>query len=547
MKPPKFEDYDPFKPEPRRRPFVKFFLGAFVVAAGVSAYGLYRLSLTMPQAPAILPAETPILISLTPGVAALGGLPALKRAYPQVFSWDGFQDFRARCERDLGLNFEQDVAPWLGTEVAVAISKPEELSKERATLLFASHNDGKAREALAKVRLARAAKGEEASPETYEGVAYDRYPGGQALGVVGGFVVWADTEPGFRGIVDRAQHRAPKTLANDPEYRTLLHQLPGNAVGRIFISQAAGKRGLPAHADAYLGFAGGVVLRSDAVVFQTVAHVAPQRLPEPFRDHLEDLRQPVDPKLLDAMPADAISAASFRLPPGTADALKGYLAEELGKLPDARRAQRDAGVDLERDLASWLEGEVALGLVPGKLDRDVPLEGALVMRPKDVAAAQAGLDKLRQAFTRSTAPSLPGGRQLPAPMAFQEQTHGGATWQVLHDALRNRDLGGYAISGDKLYMAYGPATLDQGGKPPQPLTKAPAFKDATAALPHPNGGVAYWDVAGSFTLALPYLGRAADTLEPALRPVQAIAAAGTPGLSDEGYMRSTVVVRVVSD
>jgi hypothetical protein len=139
---------------------------------------------------------------------------------------------------------------------------------------------------------------------------------------------------------------------------------------------------------------------------------------------------------------------------------------------------------------------------------------------------------------------LPGGHTLPAPLAFREEPRGGATWEVLHDALRNRDLGGYGVAGDRLYFAYGPATLEQAGKPPQPLTGAPTFKAAVAPLPRPNGGVAFVDVAGGFTLAMPYLGKAADELEPMLRPVTAIAAAGSPGLSDEGFMRSTVVVRV---
>jgi hypothetical protein len=316
------------------------------------------------------------------------------------------------------------------------------------------------------------------------------------------------------------------------------------------MSERAAKRNLPVPADArnaleaYQGLAGALTLRRDAVVLEGVTHLAPARLPEPLRSHLDALRQPVDPHLLDAIPADAISACSFRLPPGTTDALKGMIADQLRGWPELRRAQQDAGVDLQRDLAGWLEGEVAVGVVPGKLERDTPLELAMVMKPADVKAAEAGLGRLRDAWTHATSPSLPGGHTLPAPLAFREEPRGGATWEVLHDALRNRDLGGYGVAGDRLYFAYGPATLEQAGKPPQPLTGAPTFKAAVAPLPRPNGGVAFVDVAGGFTLAMPYLGKAADELEPMLRPVTAIAAAGSPGLSDEGFMRSTVVVRV---
>ncbi|MDB5100842.1 MAG: hypothetical protein JWM80_5263 [Cyanobacteria bacterium RYN_339] len=547
MQPPKFEDYDPFKPERKRRPLLKAFLAVTLLTAGAAGYGVYRLTRTTPLAPTLLPAETPAFVSFTPGMAALGGLPVLKRAYPQAFSWQGYQDFRTRCERDLGLNFEKDVAPWLGIEMDVAFSQAEAAG---ATLFFASHNDDRARAALAKVRMARQRKGEEASPETYEGVAYDNYPGGQALGVVGGFVVWASSEAAFRGIVDRAQHRNAETLAADPEYKALLGQLPGDAVARFFVSAGGAKGAMPTSKDArraleaYRGLAGALVLQRDQVALETVAHLDPTQLPEPFNSHLADLRQSVDPHLMDALPADAISAMSFRLPPGTPEVVKGLMADTLRGYPSIQQAQQQAGVDLNRDLAAWMEGELAVAIVPGKIDRGTPIELALVMKPKDLQAAETGLGHLREAWTRKMSPTLPGGQVLPSLYAFREQSRGGIPWQVLHDSAQNRDLGGYAVSGDKLFLAYGPTTLEHGGKPGAPLTADPAFKAAIGSLPRPNGGVMFLDVAGSYALAMPYLGDKAGELEAALRPVTAIAAAGTPGISDDGFMRSTLVARV---
>lgn len=582
MQPPKFEDYDPFAPTRKRRPFLKAFLGLVVVAGAGVAGGLWWASRTTPQVPALLPADTPVFLSFTPGVSALGGLPLLRRAYPEVFSWQGFQDMRAKLERDLGVSFERDVMPWLGTELGLAYTGSTHLDKltdkppaDGALVLFlASRDAAKARDCLAKIRKARAARGVAAQPEVRAGLGYDVYNGEVALGQVGSYVVCSLPPAGLENVIDRTVHPPATSLAKHAEYRDLIWKLPGNALGRCYVAGKAmqdlarGFDKLPVlpreagdfreYALAFRGSASALTLRGDGIAVDAVTRFHTDKLPPGMRADLSLTRKPVAPALLDGLPDEALLAWSFRLPPGFREVVREVARRQVVENPALAKAEREGDFSIERDLAGWVDGEVALGVLPGQDEKVLPVELALAMRPTDPAAARTGLERVRKALQKQL--ELPGTsklRELPfggdwlsrranqtAPFELRDETRGGAAWHIFHDNRKDADLGGYGLTGNTLYFALGPAAMAATGEQRGRLTDAARFRDAMRGLPRPNGGVFYLDFEGVWERTRTLRPEAGPQLERAIEPLRWLAAAGTPGIDDQGFMRSTVLLGV---
>ena len=102
-------------------------------------------------------------------------------------------------------------------------------------------------------------------------------------------------------------------------------------------------------------------------------------------------------------------------------------------------------------------------------------------------------------------------------------------------------LGGYGFVGEDLVLAVGARALlaaSTGGQ--TPVGTELRYEQVTNGLPSPNGGLIYVDLARAFALA--DQDQAAPAALERLRPITALAAAGQPGIDNNGLARAQLLL-----
>ena len=117
-----------------------------VVALGVVAYVVFGLSRPGEVSARYLPAYTPIYASLNlrPGVGQLNNA---RKVLPRLESDAGREardEFLEEAEDETGIHFLDDVTPWLGTEIAVAVLDPDLSDPAWVAMLQISDQDAAA-------------------------------------------------------------------------------------------------------------------------------------------------------------------------------------------------------------------------------------------------------------------------------------------------------------------------------------------------------------------------------------------------------------------
>ena len=117
-----------------------------VVALGVVAYVVFGLSRPGEVSARYLPAYTPIYASLNlrPGVGQLNNA---RKVLPRLESEAGREardELLEEAEDETGIHFLDDVTPWLGTEIAVAVLDPDLSDPEWVAMLQISDQDAAA-------------------------------------------------------------------------------------------------------------------------------------------------------------------------------------------------------------------------------------------------------------------------------------------------------------------------------------------------------------------------------------------------------------------
>jgi hypothetical protein len=163
-------------PAPRERGIVYAIAGAIgvtliAIIIGGALFTWLILANRGPSAPQLIPADTQLYAALPPNVGGVIDVNQLQSALRQGFGVSEPAALAAPLERLIGATILDDVAPWLGSELAVAvrgadaaalqIAEPGEALLRDGELLFifGSKNDPQAEVFLAKHREAREARG----------------------------------------------------------------------------------------------------------------------------------------------------------------------------------------------------------------------------------------------------------------------------------------------------------------------------------------------------------------------------------------------------
>jgi hypothetical protein len=306
------------------------------------------------------------------------------------------------------VNFERDIAPWLGNRAGLAVTSLSGGGRPGFVLAIASRDDDKA-----KAFVSAQQRRHKATEHEYRGVTYGVDGSDGTAAAVVGHAVLLGSEPALKSAVDATKGDALSEAKAFKEARSAVgsdglayvyldaSRVFGLLAGRL--SGAAGGAaglGAAARAQALSGLVSGSGVRSIAASLDAApnalrvdaAILGTKSLGAGTGD---------GPGAAAAVPADAWLSAGIGDVGGT---LRKTLAGQgggggaLGGFSFAQIAallQQRLGIDLERDFLSWM-GDAAV-FVRGTSRAD--LDGAVVITSKDPAASRAAIAKLDKLLT----------------------------------------------------------------------------------------------------------------------------------------------------
>ena len=327
-----------------------------------------------------------LTLSLDPSVDQKRNLFELARKFPDAKAREDFDNTRndllQRMLEDSGLDYQADVEPWLGSEVAMAVLPRGEGEEPTIALFLEQDDEDAARAALDKANQRATAEG--STPVDYR--------------MIEDFAVVAPDEDAARrkATLDAVEAQAQNEdgdLAGSAQFTDVVDELHGD---RLLLGWVNTQKALELIED--LMPPGELDIRTlvkdsgptafdlhterSAVVFQGVA-----RATQPAAGG--------EPALTEGMPADSFGALTlFDLRTVVRDSLEAMRKQGMDPLADI---EDETGIDIEADVLSWMGGEAVLVSVPAPGGREIP-DFALVVAPDNREAAQAGVGRVVEAL-----------------------------------------------------------------------------------------------------------------------------------------------------
>jgi hypothetical protein len=578
----------PAPPAKRGRGWLYAAIGAVLVIA-IGAGFFFVLSRTLFQAqrsiPKLVGEDTQLYMSLTPNLSAVQGVQRLQAAYPQLFLEQDSSNLDKQLEEAMGVTFKDDVKPWLGREIAFAVSGLKEFKSDgggplsesaaeqfaedaKIAIILASTENEKAQAFLDKQRAGRGERGQEFDQTEYKGVTIyeqkdsDRNPL-SAFALVQSYVVFASDTATINAIIDRGAE-GKGTLEDNARFKGVLNNLPKEAIAYTYIDgpaldtlfTSAMQETLDELPDAQReqleqqlgnlkalqGMGLSLSVDPEGLQFDTAANFDTAKLDAEMKAQIEEAKTPADAERLKNISNRAMALVTFRIPATFKDqVLKAIKAQEDGEQA-LEEMQQQTGLDLERDVLDWLVGDVSLVVLPGEKLGDVtlPATGYLAIKPKDKGAAEAGVEKIGDVLRQ-----MGEGQGI----AFEEQQIGGVSWQVIAEPESQQVFGGYGFAKDELVIAFGKGSLESAGGKDAPITDDPSFKLIADKLAKSNSGVFYVNVTSAVELADQLGVGSEDSPEEAefrknIKPIKAVGLAAEPGLDQNGVARARVFIYI---
>lgn len=360
-------------------------------------------------------------------------------------------------------SYERDLAPWLGRRVGVFVLGTPGTTFHRPDfgVVLAVRDRDAAGKAVARLRR----QGDLRRGGSYRGVVYDLARQDQApTALVGNFLVAAASVGTLRAVVDAWKG---SSLAESARYRNVARTLDADRIAWVYADPPALAPLLPASARAdpltraLLGspqlasappVAATLTLRADQIAFATSA--GSQSLPAtpPGGGTTE----------LGTLPGDAwLALATPLVGPAIRDAL-ARSGQARATLAQFRRA---TGLDLDRDVLSWLGG--ASAFVRGTTPIDIG--GGVALGSRDPVASQRAVAKVRSVIdrthlARTSALTLVGGSGFAVALP-------GVPQPIV-----------VLARGDRVVIGYAPSSARDLLAPQQQFSQSAAGKAAIASL-----------------------------------------------------------------
>jgi len=300
-----------------------------------------------------------------------------------------------RLLANAGIDYEADLRPWLGAEVALALEPPEKAGTAPHVLLLALVGDPRA--ARAAVPRLMAGEGLTFRPETYRG-----RPAmiGEHLSyaLLDDLLLVAETPDRLRAAIDADADAAP-SLADSAAFAEAMRSLPADHLASLYVDArrigngqvdtAPGGYSTAAlaltakpdglHLDGSAPFASAEAGTDAQAAFALASKRSTLAGWMPTTTRVEMVVSGLQQSLAD-------TERRIAADPSFADAIAA-----LNQLRSV--AALGLGINVNRDLLSLFDGEAAIALQG--LDLAAP-RGVLLLRPSDPVAAAAAIDRMRK-------------------------------------------------------------------------------------------------------------------------------------------------------
>lgn len=398
-----------------------------------------------------------VSMSLDPSIEQKANLLSIAKKFPRAKITGDFNHARDDLLRQLvkqaGLDFAQDVKPWLGTEVALVVVPGAAGKKPGVVVLIQEKDEAKARAALAKASKKTISEGQK--PPLYR--------------FVKGFAVAADqTDQATATLaLDAIEQQSKKTdggLAKSAAFTKVVNDLHGDRLLLGWINTPAAvdaisqslKGKSPIDLTKFAKGAGPVAVdlhaEHAAIVLEGVGTLTKEA----------PVTGAGDPTLTAGLPADSFGAFTiFDL-----GASLGTALQQVAGLGGNADLNKTLGLDLQADILSWMGGESVLVAGPAPAGSSIPSFGFLV-QPTDMAKATAAVAKIRHLVESKAGTRL------------KQQDVGGVTAYVFPGDLAPGVQPAFALFNDRFVIASNPtylATLSKAANPS--LASTSGFKGA---------------------------------------------------------------------
>ncbi len=451
-----------------------------------------------PTAAAAMPINTQVLLSINPHFDQLPNGEVVKKAWgDSTFE----SDLRATLHQ-LGIDWDKDVGPWLGDEIAFGMTDLKVAQSEAETtppvlMIVAASDTSGLNALLARARTGAESQGYKVREENYRGVSIVELIGWlpnmhDVYAVADNFLIFSNRVDEVHASIDAITDK--KGLDQSRSYQATLAELRGDraatmyldltpfktAIGQTPSVSALGEAGQTA-VDAVQGFGLGLTFEPNGLRLEMVVASDADKLP---LDQPSALRVKSNPnELLRAVPDTAILYASGYNLAGTIGPFLDGLAASNPEVGVAlRNFQQTAGLDLQRDLFGWVTGEYALVVLPGALSgaTQLPMDFAFVAEEPQRRQAMPVVHKLIQALAAESNAKID---DISMPYV---------TLKGVLDSNGN-PIVMYGPFGDSKFMltTSRPAAQKILDATARPLAEGELFRAATAPLPVSNSGYLY--------------------------------------------------------
>ncbi|MGQ9480268.1 DUF3352 domain-containing protein [Chloroflexus sp.] len=566
----------PATPEPRRRNLLPILIGGglagiLLIVIGGAALAFTLLTQRANNLPELLPAETQIYATFTPNLSDLPNIGRLRQAFPEMFDYQESEATADLLAERFGVTFAEDIAPWIGAEMALALyglpieeltnlsglepadpmnpfSTP--LDQETNILLLAAVRDQRAAQAfLDKQRAFREQKGERFTTNTINNVTIyasesDTTPFA-AFALARNTVVFANKAENIATLVQQENN---STLARNTSFQAVVQALPGDRMATIYISGDTIARltdallesstntvpttifnDAQAAAQALQGVGLTMAVIERGLRFDAVSVFDQNRLGNDLRERIAQLRPAVSPERAGDVDSATLGVFSFLIPEDWGQQLRDQLAASPETANTLDDLEASLNIDFERDLFRWFHGEGVITVLP--LDsNDLPVGGYFALRVADRSAAEQGMEQLRAFVADSFG------------LVFTDTSLGRTQVQAIEEG---ELFVGYGFNGNDLVIAFGRQAMESAFGAEQKLSSQSDYADVLRALPSPNSGIFHVNLTAVRQLYKRVGEEQIDPdLEQRLAPFKAITTTGTVGLDNQGALRGTLLLSI---
>jgi len=524
--------------------------GLIIAGVGIFAYSLFQRPSSIPQ---LIGADTQIYGTLTPNLSDLPNVQRLQASYPELFVDQDPEQANQQLEELLGVNFEQDIAPWIGNEMAFAVGGLPEASvldllggevdqvfeeiqrgleegnnpgqenqdpaeaaeaapenQVRLEIILASNNNDQAQAFLDKQRAARSDRGEQFNQIEYNGTTiYEQLEANDspiaAFALVKDNVVFANRADAIQAMIDR--DGGQDNLTANPVFQNVRESLPADAVGylfwdmRTFSNQARaaleeqlemqGTPALPQIEESLASFEALQGLGLSISIVEQGLHFD-TAITMDLAKLTPELQEQVAAARqgVDTATLDRISAEALALMTFHIPAsFKDQIMTQIDSIPDGREQLEMFEVQMGFNLEEDL-----LNWFQG--------DAAIVILPGEQVAdfespvtayfAIAPPDKAAAESGMANIGAAINAALMGSGVMLEEDTVGNESWQVVKNPENGDALAGYGFIGDKLVIGLGNTALNGAANgSSNPISSNADFQAVYGQLAQPNGGVFY--------------------------------------------------------